>query len=180
MEYFGFYSCNHSWNRLLKIFFFFFHLLKLKLTEGVWDMLSHSSKQCLLIKLSERKYLASLPKVKIPSSERISTVIWEARATKHLRYRYLNQFSWDSNIALCTGTLWYYLFIEWYWSDLIYSLRNHQLINSSHTSFILDLWISNKRVNGLNKQSVTSLGGYFSVFYLFFFLLGAGRLDLNS
>lgn len=44
--------------------FFFFHLLKLKLTVGVWDMIFHSSKQYLFIQLSDRKCLASIPKVR--------------------------------------------------------------------------------------------------------------------
>lgn len=78
---------------LFLFFFFFFHLLKLKLTQGVhWDMLFHPSKQCPLMKWSDRKYSASLPKVKITWSERTSTIFWEAIATKHLRFRSPNQF----------------------------------------------------------------------------------------
>lgn len=44
--------------------FFFFHLLKLKLTVEVWDMIFHSSTQYLFIQLSDRKCLASIPKVR--------------------------------------------------------------------------------------------------------------------
>lgn len=50
---------------LFKISFsFFFHLLKLKLTVGIWNMIFHSSKQYLFIQLSDRKCLASIPEVR--------------------------------------------------------------------------------------------------------------------